>query len=169
MSARLTLLICLAAPFSENQVGSTDTPLATTDPLVCKQVRGFRDYDKRDPPELTSDEKLLIYFEPLHYTIGRTESGEKYRAHLVVDAILRRKGQKKPLLAEDRIIDYKPESTDPPTSLYLSATIALKGLSPGEYEVELLLKDGLASARMPVRKTIPFKIIPVRSGGGVQH
>jgi hypothetical protein len=149
----LPLLLLLALP-------PVDAPLDTTNPVVCTHIRAFRDYDERDPVELTADEKLVVYFEPLNYTIARDKTGELFRAHLVIDALLRRKGQKKKLWSEEKMINYLPEAADPPSALYLSSSVGLKNLSPGEYEVDLTLKDGLAPDRKPITRTISFRVVP---------
>ena len=78
MPPSLALPLLLALP-------PLDAPLDTTDPVVCTHIRAFRDYDERDPIELTADEKLVVYFEPLNYTIARDKTGELFRRISIYD------------------------------------------------------------------------------------
>jgi len=49
--------------------------LKLSKPVVCKSIKGFRDYVELNPPELTTFDKLLIYVEPTGFAL--IEGGEK--------------------------------------------------------------------------------------------
>ena len=67
-------------------------PLAISKPIICKEIRGYEDYDVRKDGELRRDEKLLIYYLPLRYE--EEAAGERFRIHLTQDGRIRRKGQR---------------------------------------------------------------------------
>ena len=43
--------------------------LKLSKPVVCKSIKGFRDYVELNPPELTIFDKLLIYVEPTGFAL----------------------------------------------------------------------------------------------------
>lgn len=153
-------MVVIWASLGVGAIGPFDDPvLEVTEPVVCVQVRGFRDYDEREKIELTPVDKLVVYDEPSHHRVVFDTKLKKYRAHLVEDADIRKKGQDKPIRVQKAIVDYQPQSNDPPDTLYLVTTIQLKKLPPGEYELDLSLRDALEPLGKPVKKTIPFSII----------
>ena len=128
-------------------------------PIACRKISGFEDYVVLDPPELTKDEKLLVYCKPSGHTY--VEKDGKFQAHLVQDLAVRRKGKKKPLWTRKKAIDFQTDSDYPPLKLYLGSTVSLKGLEPGEYEVDLIVTDELLE-EPPVTATLEFKVIASR-------
>ena len=137
-----------------------------TDPIVCLSIRGFRDYEPRDEPALRADEKLQIYYEPFNYLIVRDGPDAPYRAHLSEDVRLRRKGGDRVLSRIDSIVDYQPEESEPPTPLFMATTISVKELPPGDYELDLILRDELAEGAPTVERTISFRIRRADEGDG---
>ncbi len=159
-------LIALCALLAFTKQASADNPEPTVEPLrlsppvVCFKIDGHGDYEPRPEPVLTKVEKLLIYVEPLNHTIEREKSNGKYYAHFSQSARIRRKGEQRVLWEKKELGEYKPESDWPPRTIYLSSMIALQGLSPGDYEIDItyrdLLKDGAETT-----ETIEFRIKPL--------
>ena len=129
-----------------------------TDPVICEDIRGFRDFEPRDRPTLHPDEKLQIYYEPFNYTIVRDGKDGHYRAHLVEDAQLRRAGSKRVLYTLEEIVEYEPEADVPPSSCYLETTISLKEIPSGSFELDLVLRDALADGEAVRKVTVPFRV-----------
>ncbi|QDV34237.1 hypothetical protein [Tautonia plasticadhaerens] len=130
-----------------------------TGPIVCLSVRGFREFVPREEPSLTKDEKLQVYYEPFNFTIVRLEGGEGFRAHLTQDVRIRKAGQGKVIQEIEGVIDYAPESDDPPTSFYMFTTLELKRLPVGPYELDLVLRDELAEGTPETVQVVPFEIV----------
>jgi hypothetical protein len=127
--------------------------------VVCRDIAGYEDYEPLAEPELTSDEKLLIYYRPLHFRVE--QKGKLYRAHLIQDGRIRRKGQKQVLQSKDKMLSYEPKSERPFNQLYLRSIVSLKDLKPGEYEFEIILHDELAKGP-PASQTLSFRVVPPR-------
>jgi hypothetical protein len=130
-----------------------------TDPIVCHSVRGFREFVPRDEPELTRDEKLQVYYEPFNFTIVRQKDGPRFRAHLTQDIRIRRAGADRPLQERKGVIDYSPESDDPPSSFYMFTTLELKQLPAGSYVLDLILRDELGQDKPETVQTVPFRVV----------
>lgn len=133
--------------------------LGASEPVVCRKVVGFRDYEVLDPAELTKDEKLIIYLEPSGYAVERDAKTDEFHAYLIQDAKLRRKGSEKPIQEEKGFLEYKPRSKEPLGTLYLSSSFSLKDLGPGEYELDLIFRDGLDDSKEPYEQTVAFRVI----------
>lgn len=127
-----------------------------TEPVVCKEINGYEDYVPLDPPGLTADEKLLLYFRPLHYKTAAV--GGKHKAHLTQDGRIRRRGQKAVLWSKSDLLDYKVETDAPPRLIYLRNTVSLKGLKPGEYDFDVVLRDKVGQSEAAVT-TVPFRVV----------
>ncbi len=134
-------------------------PLEMTMAVACKSIKGHRDYVPLEEVALTRDEKLLVYLEPINHAYEKV--GPMYRAHLTEDVNVRRHGEKKILWGRDKVIDYLAESRQPPTNLYLSTTLGLKPLPPGEYDLDIVLHD-LVGKRPPARQTLRFRVIDAK-------
>ncbi len=126
--------------------------------VACSRISGYEDFVPLPEAVLTRDDKMLIYYEPSGYEYETV--GKEYRVHLVQDARIRRRGQKKVLQAKDKLLEYDAKSKFPPLNLYLSNTIALKPLDPGEYDLEIILHDRIGKGE-PVSQVFPFRVRPV--------
>ncbi|WP_169976011.1 hypothetical protein [Tautonia rosea] len=161
------LLLGLAGPIAPSLGLQTDDDKAPTkprrpdltDPVICLNVRGFRNFIPRDEPILTPDQKLEIYYEPFNFLILRDAASGLYRAHLVQDVHIRRAGSTRRLQSLPAAIDYSPESEEPPTSLYLHTTVSLKELPPGAYEIDLVLRDRLGDGPSETLHTLTFQVV----------
>jgi hypothetical protein len=163
LGARLSLaflvLATLSARAQETEAIPSEDDLGMTTPVVCSSVRGYGKFREVPNAAVYRDNKLLIYYEPFGYTIERGTDG--YRALLTQDVRVRRRDQKTVLLKKDEILRYEAKSKVPPLHLYLSNYISTKGLSPGEYDLEIIMHDQLGKAES-VSKVIPFKIKQLR-------
>ena len=59
------------------------------------------------------------------------------------------------------MLDYKPKVTSDPQLLYLRASVSLKGLAPGEYDLTIILHDEIAKGSS-ASQVIKFKVIPAK-------
>lgn len=131
--------------------------------VVCESIDGFEDYKVLRGASQTSEEKLLIYYRPLGYTIKRDEEGF-YTAHLTQDNEIRKRGKKKVLRAKKKVVEYEPKHKDGIGPIYIRNTISLKGLKPGEYDITIILHDILDPDAPPSRQIVRFKVIPPHDG-----
>lgn len=149
-------------PSDRSQEGRQESPsdtgrLAMTRAVACRSIEGFEDYELLPRSELTAEEKLLVYYRPLNYRIVR--QGKDYTAHLTQDGQIRRKGEKTVLLRKKNLLDYEPRRPEPLGEIYLRNSFALKGLAPGDYEYDIILRDE-NNPGPPVTQSVKFRIIP---------
>jgi hypothetical protein len=133
------------------------TALRMTSGIVCSEINGYEDYKILPKAAQTSDEKLLVYFRPLGYQTERVD--DVYRAHLIPDFQIRKRGEKEVLLQKLKMYEYKVKNERPPRLLYMKNSISLKGLPPGEYDLTLILHDEIAKGP-PAKQVIKFRVIP---------
>lgn len=124
--------------------------------VACKKIEGFRKYQPLRPVALTRDDKLLVYYEPRNFASEKVDGG--YRAHLVQDGRIRRKDQKKVLRREDKAIDLSPKADEPITTIYMYTNASLKGLEPGEYELDIILHDEVNDGATATQ-TVAFRVV----------
>ncbi len=139
-----------------------DRSFSITEPILCKDVRGFEDYEELKSPELTSEDKLLVYFRPRHFKVA--PAGEKFEAHFTQDGKIRRKGEKPVVWQKTNLLDYKPKADTREMPIFLKNAISLKTLKPGDYQLEITLRDEIGQSA-PALKTVFFKVVPVKSEG----
>jgi hypothetical protein len=148
-------VLSLAVPAVRAEDVESDDEFGMTKPVVCSSVLGYGEYTIQPDAAIYRDNKLLIYYEPFGYTIRKT--GASYRALLTQDVRIRRRGQKTVLMKKDGILRYEAKSETPPLRLYLSNFLSTKGLSPGEYDLEIILHDKFGKSPA-VTKIVPFQI-----------
>src|SRR5262249_34996917 len=141
------------APTSTRQGG-----LRMSRAVVCKSIDGYENYKPLPGAAQTSEEKLLIYYRPLRYKIDFVDG--YYRAHLVQDNEIRKRGKKEIVRQKKKVVEYDPKSKDPLGPIYIRNTISLKGLEPGDYDLTIILRDELDKAAPPTRQLVKFKVIP---------
>jgi hypothetical protein len=145
------------------------TKLSVTKPVLCKEIRGYEDFDKRSDEALARDEKLLVYFRPLHYE--EKALGSRRQVHFTQEGRIRKRGQKNAVWTNKELLDFK-KTFQPPASVYLDNTVSLKELKPGDYEYEIKLTDKVGG--QTVTCTVDFRIIepkpnePAESRSGKQ-
>jgi len=128
--------------------------------VVCKHVQGYEDYEALPNAELTSDDKLLVYFRPRHFKIKPT--GEKFEAHFTQEGKIRRRGEKTVVWQKAKLLDYNPKADTREMPIFLKNSISLKGIKPGEYQLEITLRDEVGKS-VPAVKTVDFKIVPTKT------
>ncbi len=126
--------------------------------VICTTIDGYEDYEPLVGAAQTSEEKLLVYYRPLRYTVEVNDG--IYRAHLIQDNVLRRRGKKEVLRQKKKMVEYEPKSKTPLGPIYIKSSVSLKGLTPGEYELTIILYDVLDPSAPPSRQVVPFKVIP---------
>jgi hypothetical protein len=137
---------------------SKDTPaLKMTKAVACRSIDGYEQYEPLPGGSLTSEEKLQIYYRPLNYKT--IQVGDEYVNHFTQDGQIRRKGEKAVLRRKKNILDYEGKSRQPPDWIFLRNSVPLKGLPPGEYEYDIILRDENSPAP-PATQSVRFRIIP---------
>ena len=138
--------------------------LSLTTPIVCEWIKGYARYSPLAVPAVRPNCKLLIYYEPIGYAIGW--EGSRRHIHLSQDARIRRRGGTAVLWSKDKIVDYDVTIPYPPGPVYLTNTIEVGWLGPGEYELDIVLHDRIGVERV-ASQTLLFQVLPspVRASG----
>jgi hypothetical protein len=134
-----------------------DTGLIMDPGIVCKSIDGFEDYERLPGAAQTSDEKLLVYIRTYGFQVEKVD--KSVEAHLTADGEVRKRGQKAILRQKKKMLDYRPRAAITPERVYLKASISLKGLAPGDYDLTIILHDEIAKDSS-VSQVIKFKVIP---------
>jgi hypothetical protein len=162
--AALGLLgVACALGFARAAAPDQETPTAqkqlTMSPaVVCEKIAGYEDYVLLKDAALTKDDKLLVYYRPSNYTVKK--EGDKFQMHLTQDVRVRRRGQKEVLWSK-KVVDEKLEFPGIPTTFYLMNKIAVQALTPGEYDLDIILHDELAQGP-PAQQVLRFTVKPSR-------
>jgi hypothetical protein len=124
--------------------------------VVCHAIEGYEQYERLSGATLTAEEKLLVYYRPFEYKMVQNADG--FTAHFTQDGQVRRKGEKTVLLRKKSLLDYEPKSPNPLGPIYLRNSFSLKGLSPGEYEYDIILRDEYEPGP-PAVQSVKFRIV----------
>jgi hypothetical protein len=142
--------------------------LRMTPAVACRAIDGFEQYEILPGAALTAEEKLLVYYRPLDYTT--VQKDDFFKAHLTQDGQVRRRGEKTVLLRKKSLLDYEPKSRNPLGPIYLRNSFSLKGLTPGEYEYDIILRDenepgppAIQSLKFRVVAPVPPELEPARA------
>jgi hypothetical protein len=130
--------------------------------VVCKKVVGYEDFVELPNASLTSLDKLNVYFRPLNFRVDPVEKpkfGSRFKARFSEDCQIRRKGEKTVLMKKDKMVEYDPTFELRGQTLYIVNNISLKGLAPGDYELDLVLHDVLEKDSTATQ-TVGFTIVP---------
>ncbi|WP_165227640.1 hypothetical protein [Aquisphaera insulae] len=133
-----------------------DARLAMTKAKACLSIDGYQKYELLPGAKLTADEKLLIYYEPLNYKTVVKEG--KFVIHMTQDGQIRRKGEKAVLRKKKNILDYEDKNETGFGWVCLRNSVALKGLPPGEYEYDIILRDE-QNPGATATQTLSFRIV----------
>jgi hypothetical protein len=158
----LPLLLASLAPLPGDERKPDDPPLSMSKGVVCKKIEGYEQFTPLPDASLTSDDKLNVYFRPLNYRVEPVKKpvpGQRYRASFSEDFRIRRKGEKTVLMKKDNVLDYDPKFDGRDYRIYMLNNIGLKGLPPGEYELDVVLHDLLA-VDATATQSVAFTIIP---------
>ena len=158
----------LAASVGRRQTGqdakkANRAPLEMSKAVICKKVEGYEKFVPMPDAAVTSEDKLLVYYRPLNFKVEPVEKpkpGHRYRAKFSQDGRVRRKGEKTVLMKKDLILEYEPFFETPSERIYLVNTVGLKGLPPGDYEYDIVLRDALDEGSSTTQ-TVAFTIIPI--------
>ncbi len=165
MALSLCLLVSTSSRADDPEPKDVDTPeepgLKLSEPIACRLIKGYEDYEPLDEPALTKDEKLFIYLRPSDHTIESVDDG-KFRVHLVEDVNIHRKGSKRVIWGKEKIIDYDVSVEFLPRNLYLGSIVGLKELPPGDYTAEILVHDRLKKNET-VTTTLDFKVVKAKA------
>jgi hypothetical protein len=124
--------------------------------VACRSIDGYERFEILPGRTLTAEEKLLVYYRPLYYKT--VQKDDIFTAHLTQDGQVRRKGEKTVLLRKKSLLDYEPKSPNPLGPIYLRNTFSLKGLPPGEYEYDIILRDEYEPGP-PDIQSLKFRIV----------
>ncbi len=124
--------------------------------VVCRAIDGYEQFERLRGAALTAEEKLLVYYRPLEYKT--VQKGDVFTAHLTQDGQIRRKGEKTVLLRKKSLLDYEPKSPNPLGPIFLRNSFSLKGLAPGEYEYDIILRDENEPGP-PAIQSLKFRVI----------
>ncbi len=130
--------------------------------VVCKKVVGYEDYVELPDASLTSEDKLNVYFRPLNYQVDPVEKprpGNRFKARFSEDCRIRRKGEKTVLMKKDKLLEYDATFETRDERPYLLNNISLKGLAPGDYELDIVLHDVLVKDSSTTQ-TVAFTVVP---------
>lgn len=159
----LTVAVSVSVRGASDDEPEDDQSFDLSQPVVCKEIRGFGDFDPLPRASVTKDEKLLIYFNPRHFKTERV--GKKYQAHFTEGGRIRRRGQKAVLWSRDKLLELKSTYDQPPRGVFIRNTISVKQLTPGEYDFEVTLHD-MVGQSPPATRTVPFRVVPTPEGAG---
>jgi hypothetical protein len=141
----------------ETQTAVGERGLKITGAVVCRTIDGYENYRLLRGAQLTSDEKLLVYYLPLNYKV--ISRGDEYIAHFTQDGQIRRKGEKQVLLQKKNMMDYEAKNSAPPEQVFIKNSFSLKGLPAGEYEYDIILRDE-NDPGSTVTQSVKFRVIP---------
>lgn len=139
------------------KVPERDTGLGMEPGVVCESLDGYEDYKPLRGAAQTAEEKLLVYIRPFGFQTEKVDAG--HQAHLTADGEIRKHGEKAILRQKKKLLEYKPVTPTPPSFIYLKNSISLKGLTPGDYDLTIILHDEIAKGA-PATQIIKFKVIP---------
>jgi hypothetical protein len=135
----------------------TGQKLKMTKAVACLSIDGYEQYEVLPKASLTSDEKLLVYYRPLNYKV--TNQGAEYLVHFTQDGQIRRAGEKTVLRRKKNLLDYEAKTRETPGPVFLRNSVSLKGLPPGEYEFDIILRDEISHGPA-VTQSLKFRVIP---------
>jgi len=141
---------------SDSTAVDSKSSLTMSRAVICRSIDGFEQYEPLGNAEQTSNEKLLVYYRPDGYQVA--QRGEERFVHFSQDGIIRRRGQRTPVRRKLKLLNIKSEGRNPPEQIFLRNTVSLKGLPPGDYEYDIVLRDENAPGESATQ-TVPFRII----------
>jgi hypothetical protein len=141
---------------SPDESPASEKRLAMSPAVACEKINGYEQFVPLKDAAITKDEKLLVYYRPLNYTVKK--NGQKYQIYFSQEVRVRKRGQKEVLWSK-KLVDEKSEYPVVPTTYYLRNTIAVQALTPGDYDLDIILHDELAQAP-PAQQVLHFTVKP---------
>ena len=134
--------------------------LLVSKPIACTRIDGYRTYTPLERAALTKDEKLLVYLEVANPTIhaSQEEEQEKVNLHLTQEIRVRKSGERKPLWIKHGLQGLEVQGKSELGPVYLDVVVGIKGLRPGQYDLDIIVHDRLARARSTL-VTLPFEVL----------
>jgi hypothetical protein len=145
------------APMPEPGPPARTERLTMTPAVACASISAYKQYEPLPEAAVTKDEKLLVYYEPLNFATKKVEG--KFQGHLVQDVRVRRRGRKEVLWSRDKLFEYKPEGPQPNLLANLTTKLSFKDLTPGEYDLDIILHD-MVAGDPPAQQVLRFQIKP---------
>jgi hypothetical protein len=150
------VLLALVATSGLIAPGGDDSPrLSMSEAVACSAIKGYGQYVPIPDATITADEKLLLYYEPQNFTVEK--KGDAYHLHLVQDIRVRKRGDKQVIWSKEKFADYDADTPGPYPVICMRGTVALKGLKPGDYDIDIILHDELgpkSTAQQVLRFTV---------------
>jgi hypothetical protein len=144
------------------QESASDDRLSMTPAIACEKISGYDEYVPLKEAALTKDEKLLVYYVPLHYRVQKDRG--KFRMHFRQEARIRKRGEKKALWSNDHFAEEEREGPVPPNRFYLMNKLTLKDFPPGDYDLDIILHDVLLEKELgrqaPAQQVLRFTVKP---------
>lgn len=153
LNAYVFFLLVMLCPLG---LAGDELTLSMTDPIACKTITGYEDYVVLPDAAITNHDKLLVYYRPKDYKIERTKTGG-YRAHLVQEVRVRKRGEKTVLWSKPGILDFEAVRPEPLGPIYLSNSIGLRNFKVGEYDLDLILHDKIGDTK--TTSILKFQIV----------
>jgi hypothetical protein len=155
------LLVAGACPIDGSKADRP--PLEMSKAVVCKKVVGYEDFVELPDASLTSEDKLNVYFRLLNFRVDpvdKPKPGSRFKARFTEDCRIRRKGEKTVLMKKDKMVEFDSSFESRDQTLYMVNNISMKGLAPGDYELDIVLHDVLEKDSSATQ-TVSFTIVPV--------
>ena len=122
--------------------------------IVKEKASGFGMYQPRGNNVFKTKEPILIYLEPVAYTIR--QEGELFAFGLETDfTLMDMKG--KVLGGQRNFGKWSWKSHSPNFEIFMNLNFNLTGVPPGKYAIECVVRDKNSTKRATVRKTIEIR------------
>ena len=141
-----TLLLSGAA---DAQTGVFEVPVAM---LVTEPAQGYGMYDPRPSNHFKVGETVRFYLEPKGFTYK--EADKIFTFGISADLLLTR--DKDVLFGKKDFLMQDFQSHVPNKELMLNGSLSISGASPGDYVIELLVRDNTSKASTKVQ--LPFTL-----------
>jgi len=125
-------------------------------PVICRKIHGYGNFEVIPEARFTADDKIMIYSEPTGYRVEKTKDG--FHALLSEDGRIRKKGTKDAIWKKEKMFEFDAMNKVPPSHLYMRTDISIKGIRPGEYELDITVHDLLDKSGKEMTRTVGFTV-----------
>jgi hypothetical protein len=122
--------------------------------VVESAAQGFGLYTAKGGAALGPGEPLILYFEPNGF--ARTSTNGTWTMELVADVNLYSPPESVPFVAQQGFVELKLTSRAPNREIFMSATLHLKGVPPGDYAAQIVLTDTVG--KETAKANVPFTL-----------
>jgi hypothetical protein len=110
--------------------------LSVSQLFLCTEIKGYRDYVKREANTLKSGEPFLLYIEPAGYQIKK--QGSEYKIWVSEDAaIINEAGDT--IFQQNNWVEYQKGFVSPVIPFYITNRVT--DIPPGKYTFKFTIKD----------------------------